>query len=278
MTAAVSLFTGRYALGKAIALNDDGTLDKTPLANSVCYVATVPIETASALADLMTHCEINQALALGTCSRDRAAIVVASKQASHPNAIARTKSNFQFAQGQGYALIDVDDKDGPPEIAAKVERLGGVWSILTALHAPLATAARVRRFSQSACVRVAGEPAPPSLGSQHIYVLLQRQVDTWALIERLHQRLWLTGFGWIAIGKAGQLLERSLIDRAVASPERLIFEGPPTLRRRASRPRLATDAGARGHRDHAAATAQRRARAALSGCRTRREESADARG
>jgi hypothetical protein len=32
----------------------------------------------------------------------------------------------------------------------------------------------------------------------------------------LHQRLWLTGFGWIAISKTGQLLERSLIDHSVA--------------------------------------------------------------
>jgi hypothetical protein len=228
MTPAVSLFTGRSALGKAISLNAEGTLDKIPLANSVCFVATVPVETASALADLLDNCEINQALALGTCLRDRAQIVVAEKQASHPNAIARTKAHFKFAEGPGYALFDIDVKDAPADIIAKVDRLGGVWPILTALHPPLATASRVRRLSQSACVRVIGEP-PLATRSTHIYVLLRRGVDTPALIERLHQRLWLTGFGWIAIGAAGQLLERSLIDCAVASPERLIFEGPPSI-------------------------------------------------
>jgi hypothetical protein len=240
MTAAVSLFTGRFALGKAIAVNPDGSLNKVPLANSVRFVATMPVATAAALADLIMSCTIDQALALGTCSRDRAAIVVADKQASFPDAIARTKTHFKFAEGAAYALVDFDDKDAPPDVVAKVERLGGVWAILTALYPPLATASRVRRASQSACVRTIDGP-PFATRSQHIYVLLQRGIDTPDLIERLHQRLWLTGFGWIAIGAAGQLLERSLIDRTVASPERLIFEGPPSIRD----PRLAHDAKAR---------------------------------
>jgi hypothetical protein len=37
------------------------------------------------------------------------------------------------------------------------------------------------------------------------------------------------GFGWVLIGKAGQLLERSIVDRTVAGPERLVFEGAPIL-------------------------------------------------
>ena len=42
------------------------------------------------------------------------------------------------------------------------------------------------------------------------------------------------------LGKAGQLLERSIVDRMVASPERLVFEGPPVLM-----PPVAQDAEAR---------------------------------
>ena len=42
------------------------------------------------------------------------------------------------------------------------------------------------------------------------------------------------------VGKAGQLLERSIVDRVVGSPERLVFEGPPTLE-----PPLAQDGEAR---------------------------------
>jgi hypothetical protein len=140
--------------------------------------------------------------------------------------VARTKDNFKFAHGPAWALLDVDAKD--PGVVARVQRLGGVWPILAATYPPLQQAARVRRNSQSACVRVAYEPPFVTL-SQHIYVLLGSGLDTPAFVERLHQRLWLVGFGFISIGAAGQLLERSLIDCAVASPERLIFEGPPCL-------------------------------------------------
>jgi hypothetical protein len=45
----------------------------------------------------------------------------------------------------------------------------------------------------------------------------------------LHERCWLLGLGWMMIGASGQLLERSIIDRMVGAPERLVFEGGPIL-------------------------------------------------
>ena len=41
--------------------------------------------------------------------------------------------------------------------------------------------------------------------------------------------MWLSGYGWMVVGKAGQLLERSLIDRMVGGAERLVFEGRPRM-------------------------------------------------
>jgi hypothetical protein len=79
-----------------------------------------------ALAELLDGCEMNQAIALGTCSPDRARVVIAERQAQVAGAIARTKDHFQSAQDQGWALLDVDVKDAPPEITAKPIRLGGV--------------------------------------------------------------------------------------------------------------------------------------------------------
>ena len=38
-----------------------------------------------------------------------------------------------------------------------------------------------------------------------------------------------TGFGWYMVGAGGQLLERSIVDRMVGAPERLVFEGAPVL-------------------------------------------------
>ena len=48
-------------------------------------------------------------------------------------------------------------------------------------------------------------------------------------LKRISDWLWLAGLGWYVVGAAGQMLERSLIDTAVGSPERLIFEGPVIL-------------------------------------------------
>jgi hypothetical protein len=113
MTAAISLFTGHSALGKAISVNFDSTLRKVALANSVCVVAMVKVATAEALAQLLDDCEVSHALALGTCSRDRARVVIADKQAAVAGAVARTKDHFKFAPGHGWALLDIDVKDAP---------------------------------------------------------------------------------------------------------------------------------------------------------------------
>ena len=45
----------------------------------------------------------------------------------------------------------------------------------------------------------------------------------------LAQRLWLAGYGWIALARDGKLLVRQPMDTAVAGPERLVFEGGPVL-------------------------------------------------
>ena len=50
-----------------------------------------------------------------------------------------------------------------------------------------------------------------------------------ASLKALHARCWLAGFGWMMVGAGGQLLERSIVDRVVGAPERLIFEGPPLV-------------------------------------------------
>jgi hypothetical protein len=63
----------------------------------------------------------------------------------------------------------------------------------------------------------------------HTYVLIKDGADSERFLKALHQRCWLCGLGWLMTGAAGQLLERSIIDRAVGRPERLVFEGPPAL-------------------------------------------------
>jgi hypothetical protein len=77
-------------------------------------------------------------------------------------------------------------------------------------------------------------------GGIHLYLGIKDVSDSERFLKTLHDRCWLVGLGWYAISAAGTLLVRSIIDRAVATPEHLCFEGPPPLG-----PGLAQDQAAR---------------------------------
>jgi hypothetical protein len=111
----------------------------------------------------------------------------------------------------------------------------------------LRDAAFVMRRSTSAGLMRSdtGEELPGSNG-QHGYVPVPDGTDIERFLKTLHERCWLAGFGWMMVGAAGQLLERSIVDRMVGAPERLVFEGPPILKRplaqdKASRQPIARD-------------------------------------
>ena len=74
----------------------------------------------------------------------------------------------------------------------------------------------------------------------HHYVLVRDGGDIERFLKDLHDRCWLHGFAWHLIGGAGQLLDRSIVDRMVGFGERLCFEGPPLIV-----PPLAQDAAKR---------------------------------
>ena len=52
-------------------------------------------------------------------------------------------------------------------------------------------------------------------GGAHHYVLVKDGGDIERFLRDLHDRCWLHGLGWHLIGRAGQLLDRSLVDRMV---------------------------------------------------------------
>jgi hypothetical protein len=77
-------------------------------------------------------------------------------------------------------------------------------------------------------------------GGVHHYILVRDGDDIERFLRDLHDRCWLHGLGWHLIGAAGQLLERSIVDRTVGYGERLCFEGAPLIE-----PPLAQDAAMR---------------------------------
>lgn len=68
-----------------------------------------------------------------------------------------------------------------------------------------------------ACVR--------GLMGQHIYIPVNQTCDIPALGKHIVDRLWLAGYGRFDISKSGAMLERTIVDTAVWTPERLDFVG-----------------------------------------------------
>jgi hypothetical protein len=123
----------------------------------------------------------------------------------------------------------------------RIDAVGGFWPALVAILPDLYSTAHVIRRSTSAGLSRTdtGEQLPGSNG-QHGFVAVQDGIDIERFLKTLHARCWLAGFGWMMVGVAGHLLERSIIDRSVGGPERLVFEGAPILD-----PPLAQDAESR---------------------------------
>ena len=190
----------------------------------------------SAFAKYIESMPHNRAIAIGRLKAGLQPCVEVYKQNnSHSRArgcIARTQDNLEFSAGRpALVLFDVDTKGITDDVCDRVAEAGGYWNALVAVCSALGKAAHVIRASTTAgLVNTATGGAYEGSGGLHIYTLIQDGADTPRFIETLANRLWLAGYGWILISKAGSLLQRTIIDVAVSSPERLVFEGGPTLR------------------------------------------------
>ena len=86
-----------------------------------------------------------------------------------------------------------------------------------------------RRSTSSGLSRSDTGVAVPGSDGVHVYVAEKDGADSERFLKTLHARCWLAGFGWMMVGAAGTPLERSIVDRMVGGPERLVFEGGPIL-------------------------------------------------
>jgi hypothetical protein len=226
-------------LTKGISLSADGSIKSD---GSACRMARgdarrVPVANAKQLAALIERTRSNQAIGLGTLRpdlRDEVDVVTKAKLANgvaRPDLIARTGTNIIFRKGEpAFALLDFDTKGMPPSVAAVLKRLGGFLDAMKSVLPALAGVATVTRRSTSAGLfrSDTGIQLPGSDGL-HVYPLVQDGADIPRFLRVLHEYCWLAGLGWMRIGRAGQMLERSLIDHTVGRPERLVFEGRPVL-------------------------------------------------
>jgi hypothetical protein len=143
--------------------------------------------------------------------------------ATSPDVVSRTMQHIVYRAGQpGFVLFDIDTKSMPREVAVRLEKAGGLWAGLTTIVPALERTARLVRASTSAGIfdeRTGREFA--GSGGQHIYAEVKDVADSGRFLRSLHARCWLHGYGWMMVGRGGQLLERLIVDCTVGSPARL---------------------------------------------------------
>ena len=167
---------------------------------------------------LFSNLKSNQAVTYGRPSVESGVIVAKSIKDAPAGAITRTHDHFQFPQCAGYLMLDYDPPKGgialrPDDLIAmllkacpELEGVGMLW-----------------RASSSSGVDGAG------IRGQRIYIMVSNASHIPRIGAWLFQRLWLAGFGYYAISKSGQLLERGPFDASVWQPERMDFAAAPVL-------------------------------------------------
>jgi len=226
-------------LTKRISLAADGTVKSD---GSACIMTRgtarrLRIRDIGELAAVIEKIRPHEAIALGALRAglpEKVQIVTkVTKQKLNDQAdtIARTAADVMFRKERpAAALIDFDAKGMPPEVAEEMERLGGFWPALLSVLPMLRPVAHlIRRSTSAGLFRTdTGEQLLGS-GGLHAYLSVRDGTDIERFLRALHERCWLAGLGWMMVGAGGQLLERSIVDRMVGAPERLVFEANPIL-------------------------------------------------
>jgi hypothetical protein len=225
-------------LTKKISLDSNGgILSDASHCFMTCGAASrTTIEDVNELGALMHGMRDHHALALGSLRAGLPSQVnIVTKHslsgATPLDTVARTKETLIYRSGAcGFVLLDFDTKGMPAVVANKLNALGGFVPAIASMIPEVNRAARLLRASTSAGLyREDTHEALAGSRGLHVYLGVTDVSDSERFLKTLHARCWLNGLGWYMVGAAGQLLERSVVDRMVGAPERLVFEGPPVL-------------------------------------------------
>ena len=135
---------------------------------------------------------------------------------------ARTKDNFQWNNGNNIVLLDYDYFDG----LHKIESLEDFRAALIDIEPMFNDVEMLILNSSSAGLYKDDKPLNTGTGL-HCYIMINGSVEDFK--NTLWINSWSKGYGAIKLAKDGKVLSRSIFDKAVFSPERLVFEARPTL-------------------------------------------------
>lgn len=177
------------------------------------------IESLEGLAQLLTELKPVNALSFGipTGQPVGKSISVTTKNFPREGHVSRTKDNFVWNDGAGIFMIDYDgDALDKAELVAAIRQAMPALETVKMLWLP---------SSSSYIFNSQTQEYLSGLKGQRLYFVIDKANKIPDLAKRLHERLWLHGHGYIEISAAGNLLERSLMDRCVYQSQRLDFCG-----------------------------------------------------
>jgi putative DNA primase/helicase len=194
------------------------------------FIKQIPISSPEGFAKMLASRKENQALVHGVCKHKEARVVTkgkVGKVSSDIPVIARTKDYIAYSDGSGVILFDHDKaRDGAvgSDEALSSYSPENLIKMLATVHPDIGMAAFVAMPSTSSCIyNQAGEMLRGEGTGSHTYLFVKHASDIPRYLKTLGKRLFLTGLGRIEISRSGSLLERTLVDLMVGSPERLDF-------------------------------------------------------
>jgi len=222
-----TLVTSKKAeLSKRYWISDGSTIQKKPAAEMTDGTAERLTIRFSGFQDILSKATTKQAAVYGSHSlehQDKVKLVTAAKADPTNEVLARTKAFYEYRIGGGILMLDYD-----PSQYGRTLTPDELLFALESIHPELKTTAWIIRGSVSAGVHLSGKE-PSEIKGFHIYIPVSDASDIPRYGKLLFDRLWLNGFGYIALAKNGNKLIRTVIDGAVFSAERLDFICPPVL-------------------------------------------------
>ena len=169
----------------------------------------------------------NHAFGYGTYADnypDKVSIVVNGKEQPDKHILARTTQHIAYTK-EAVIMFDYDPSPYGKEMTQQA-----FIDALTSIHPEIKKAARIIRGSVSAGVYKINEQPSNNKKGFHVYLPVKDGSDIERYGRVLFNKLWLNGHGFIALASNGAMLNRSIIDGAVFSPERLDFVGNPVIK------------------------------------------------
>jgi hypothetical protein len=238
----ITLLTSKSGLlTKTIRRTADGKLDSTS-ANLMSFgsACRLDISRMGELAELLNSgLRRDQAISNGVIRADKPdKVTVTSVKATETleqmgdgqNCIARSKLYLEYRAQATLFNGDTDLAQAPARVTEQFAAGCRPWDVFVAICPGLQGTGHVMRRSTSSGIidRETGHAFADS-GGWHTFFPITDGTDMKGFSRWLHDGCALVGMHWCFITACGTVLRRSIIDLAVASPERIIFEAAPIV-------------------------------------------------